>query len=125
MTAESTPVMHSDLAGTSLPVEVPCAWCGQRFKPRRGWSRFCTDQHRSDFHRAERRANAIRDAAPRMFEALQQIARGTESPVALAIAAIHDLKAPEPNPALTSLAETIAKVNADADRRDAALPPTP
>lgn len=62
-----------------------------------------------------------------MFEALQHIARGEGSPVALATAAIHDLKAPEPIPALRaaadSLAETIEKVNRDADRREIEVGP--
>lgn len=111
--------MHLEPAGHA---PRPCDYCGATFTPKRAWSRFCSPAHRTAYHTSEGRARAIAEAAPRMFEALQQIARGEGAPAGIAAAAIHDLKAPEPIPALKaaadSLADTIAKVNRDADRRD-------
>lgn len=114
--------MHLEPAGKA---PVPCDYCGVPFVPKRAWSRFCSSAHRTAYHTAEARAKAIAEAAPRMFEALKRIADGYAQggdAALLAQAAIRDLKAPEPIPALKaaadSLADTIAKVNRDADRRD-------
>jgi hypothetical protein len=117
---ETTTAMHLEPTGSAPRA---CDYCGSTFTPKRAWSRFCSSAHRTAYHTAEGRAKAIAEAAPRMFEALQQIARGASHPIAIATEAIHDLKAPEPIPTLKaaadSLADTIEKVNRDADRREA------
>lgn len=120
--SESTSPMHQGAQGDAFAEQRVCDYCGAPVVSRKAWARFCSGACRSKYHTAEGRAKAIAEAAPRMFEALQQIARGVESPVAIATAAIHDLKAPEAIPALKaaadSLADTIEKVNRDADRRE-------
>lgn len=78
--------------GTSGAIQ--CAGCHTAFVPRRKWQTFCSNRCRSAFHSAEGRKQALREAAPRMFEALRQIAAGDPVPIATATDAIGDLKAP-------------------------------
>lgn len=87
----STPSMHLEAASAS---ERTCDHCGSLFKAKRGWSRFCNSGCRNAFHTQEARTEAIRRAAPRMFDALRKIAAGDPAPVATALAALGDLKAP-------------------------------
>ena len=56
--------------------QIACATCGTLFTPKRSWSRFCRtngDGCRNAFHAAEARREALRDAAPKMYEALKLI----------------------------------------------------
>lgn len=71
--------------------------CAVLFTPRTRWQEFCGDKCRNDHHGAERRKEAIRKAAPKMYAALLTIAEGFDQgadAATLAQAAIKDLKAP-------------------------------
>lgn len=56
------------------PGEKPCEQCGAPFAPKRPWARFCGTACRNDFHAAEARKQAMRAAAPEMYDALRLIA---------------------------------------------------
>jgi hypothetical protein len=66
----NSPEMHLAVAGKA---EVACDTCGAMFTPKRAWSRFCRNHGngcRNAFHAAEARKEAIRQAAPALYEAL-------------------------------------------------------
>lgn len=73
--------MHLD---AQQATERPCDHCGTLFTPKRPWSRFCNTRGngcRNDFHAAEARKEAMRAAAPELFEALlaaRQLIRGKD-----------------------------------------------
>lgn len=99
----NSPETHLVKAGAP---ERPCDTCGNLFKPKRPWSRFCKTACRNAFHGTEARKAAIRDVAPAMYEALRAILSGpcwepphdtggvAPCPHCIALAAIKDLKAP-------------------------------
>ena len=73
--------------------ETACGTCGAPFMPTRAWSTFCNDRCRSAFNRSKARVEAAKEAGPRMYEALERIARETGTPAAaLAAEAIKGLK---------------------------------
>ena len=74
--------------------EIACDTCGTVFAVRRAWTRFCGSACRNAFHASERRLEAIRDAGPRLYEALAGLA-SVEGPVGeIARNAISGLKPP-------------------------------
>lgn len=85
---ETASAMH--LEARSLAA-VPCDTCGTVFTPRRGWGRFCSTRCRNAFHGAEKRKDAIRAAALRMYDCLADFASQGN---AAAAAAIEGLKPP-------------------------------
>lgn len=101
----NSPEMH--LAGAGKETR-PCETCGTIFTPSRDWSRFCRTRGnacRNAFHGAEARVEAIKAAAPEMYEALRTIrltecfgapwdASGKPCPHCIAMKAIKDLKPP-------------------------------
>jgi hypothetical protein len=71
---DSSP-MHGGAQGETLPT---CDWCGDSFKPKRAWARFCGPGCRNAFHASEARILEIHGAALRMYAALAKIAEGRE-----------------------------------------------
>jgi hypothetical protein len=63
----NSPETHLEPQGDA---RLACDTCGTLFKPKRSWSRFCRTKCRNDFHAAEARKEAMRQAAPELFEAL-------------------------------------------------------
>lgn len=60
-------VMHS---GAAQAAQKACDTCGTSFKPKRSWNRFCSSKCRNAFHAAAARKEAMRKAAPELFDAL-------------------------------------------------------
>lgn len=87
----STPETHSAARQSAL---IACDTCGTVFAVRRAWTRFCGSQCRNAYHAAERRLEAIREAGPRLYAVLAQLAE-VEGPVGTqARNAIAGLKPP-------------------------------
>lgn len=88
----NTEQTHSDRAGANGKA---CDTCGSVFASRRAWARFCDSRCRNAFHQAEARVEAIRAAAPRLYEALRSIAaNGAPAAADFAAEAIKDLRPP-------------------------------
>lgn len=71
----NTPQMHSDANGKTPRA---CDHCQTVFTPKRAWARFCSPGCRNEHHAEARRREAMREAAPDLYEALLKFVTAEE-----------------------------------------------
>lgn len=78
---ETTAPMHQEPASAPESSAVKCGTCPKLFTPKKPWQRFCSTTCRNAFHTAEAHKEAVRKAAPDLYDALlaaRQAMRGKD-----------------------------------------------